>query len=204
MDSRVALNILKIDILTSIEDLDIQYDSQKSWILKSMDNASSESVKASYALKIAELDNAYSFLKADLEGKKANERNFNRHVNLPRLKKVQWLVIAFIVLLVSAFGLKYILNKNEAEKALSEGLVVFEKAKMSKSKIELKKALSLFRVSMEDGSAKGKFYHGITLFKLGSKQVGLSEMRSAEQEGFTDTTIDFRFYTTYNSELNSH
>lgn len=203
MNTRSALNILKLDVLSSVEDLDIQYFSQKSWILKSMENATSESVKASYTLKTVELENAYSFLKAEIEGKKANERNYSRHVNLPRLKKVHWFLIAFTVLLATTFGLNYILNKNAAEKALSEGLILFESAKMSKNKNQLKKALGLFRVAMQDGSAKGKFYHGITLFKLGSKQVGLSEMRSAEKDGFTDTTIDFRFYTTYNSELNT-
>ena len=88
MNTRSALNILKLDVLSSVEDLDIQYFSQKSWILKSMENATSESVKASYTLKTVELENAYSFLKAEIEGKKANERNYSRHVNLPRLKKV--------------------------------------------------------------------------------------------------------------------
>lgn len=207
MDYEKALSILKIDFYVEFEDVELQYESQRSWTQKSFDNASNESVKKRYGQKLEDLKLAYDFLKS-------NKNSSNRTLKTPKIVVPKFklkpfhkvmLFCGFIIIL--GFGIYYGIksyqaeqDRNKAEQLLEEGLMIFNSAKINQDHSLFQKSIDEFKKAEELGSIDGRYYHGLALFKIGQKPDGFIMMQKAVNDGFNDS-IELRFFRTLQTGL---
>lgn len=199
MDKNKALNILKLSGYASREDVKIQYDKEKNRIMQSITRTNSEQVRSAYTVKIQELDEAYNFLMDNFE---ANSRSA---IKAPKIKlKTSHIVLISLAVVLIFGGLTYITVRNhQINELLEEGNIIFNSAKIGSDQAKLQEAKRLFEKAEKKGSLEGKFYHGLVMHKLGDKQAGMVKMQRAEKEGFSDSTMNFKIYQTWKTQLNS-
>lgn len=192
MNREKALHILKITAFSSKEDIEIQFQSQKDWNLKAIQNSNSDIQKEVYQNKLRELEEAHKFLMEQSESKKKSLDLPKVNVKLKRSHRV-----ILVATIISSLGLVLFLffRSQRADEYLKSGLKEFDEYRSSQDFSRIKSAKSLFEKSMNWGSNEGEFYYGLMLYKEGELEEGVSIMFSAEQNGFSDTTNgDFIFY----------
>lgn len=198
MNKNKALSILKISGFTSNEDLDIHYKKEKDRLERSILRSNSDSVKKAYQAQLKDLEVANQFLRE-------NKEQPGLSVGLPKfkIKTAHIVMISAISLVVIGYISFTVIRKNKINDLLEEGTALFETAKIGSDRNNLIKAKRLFEEAEKKGSIEGKFYHGLIMHKLGNKQGGMVKMQRAEKDGFSDSTMNFKIYQTWKTQLNS-
>lgn len=197
MDQTRALNVLKIGGFTNEEDLKLIYYKEKDRIEKSIERASNVAMKRVYTDKLQELEEAYQFLLTH----KPTKVSISASVPKVKLKKSQWIIILSVIIVVGG-GISYFVVQNQQTNALiEEGMIQFNAVKLSGNPGDLSKAKDFFEKAEKRGSKKGKFYHGLMLYKMGDREIGMVKMQTAEKAGYKDTTIHFNAYQTWRKRL---
>lgn len=199
MDRKKALNILKLSGYTVKEDIQLQYSREKNRIEQSISRTNSESVRNAYLKKIETLNEAHTYLINNFES------NPKSSIKVPkfRLKPLHWILISVMIVLVLGISSYFLVRNHQINELVDDGIIIFNSAKIGSDSEKLLDAKKLFEKAEKMGSDKAKFYHGMVLYKLGEKQMGMVKMQRADKEGYKDSTINFKIYQSWNIHLQS-
>ena len=198
-----------MDFYVEFEDVELQYESQRSWTQKSFDNASNESVKKTYGQKLEDLKLAYDFLKSNKNSSKPRTLKTTKIV-VPKFKLQHFHKVMLFcgLIIILGFGIYYGIKSykasqqsNIAKQHVEEGLMIFNSAKINKDHSLFQKSIVEFQKAEELGSIDGRYYHGLALFKIGQKPDGFLMMQKAVSDGFNDS-LELQFFGTLQTGLN--
>ncbi|MDX1444937.1 hypothetical protein [Lishizhenia sp.] len=197
MDQSRALSVLKISGFTNEEDLKLIYLKEKERIELSIERAGNVAMKRVYTDKLQELEEAYACL---LENK-ATKVSLSASVPKVKLNRKQWVIICSLIIVVGSVISYFVVQNIQTNNLLEQGMIQFNAEKLSSNPEDFSKAKEYFEKAEQRGSLKGKFYHGLMLFKMGDREIGMIKMQTADKAGYQDTTIHFNTYLNFKQRL---